>query len=101
LMPVTGEGGQRRDETAEPSLRLPAHRSTDALFGVEIDQDVVRGLLAKHCRPSGGSDDHGSAATSIRDLRHPRRERDPRALDVQCRSLAQRTDAIVVHAVRS
>ena len=25
------------------------------LFGVEIDKDVVRRVLAKHCRPTGGS----------------------------------------------
>jgi transposase InsO family protein len=38
-------------------LRLPAHRSTDCLlFGVEIDKDVVRRVLAKHCRPTSGSD---------------------------------------------
>src|SRR5688500_19790927 len=26
------------------------------LFGVEIDKDVVRRVLAKHCRPTSGSD---------------------------------------------
>jgi len=25
------------------------------VFGVEIDKDVVRGVLAKHCRPMHGS----------------------------------------------
>jgi putative transposase len=46
----------RRNETAEPSLRLSAHPQQIAfLFRVEIDKDVVRRVLTKHCRPTSGS----------------------------------------------
>lgn len=47
----------RRNEATEPSLRLRRIAQQIAfVFGVEIDKDVVRRVLAKHSRPNRGSD---------------------------------------------
>jgi hypothetical protein len=47
----------RRNETAEPSLRLSGLAQQIAfVFGIEIDKDIVRRVLAKHCRPTSDSD---------------------------------------------
>ena len=46
----------RRDEAPESAIRLPADRPTALLiFGVEIDKDVVRRVLARRYRPEPGS----------------------------------------------